>query len=108
MFTKKTSRQPTAVGAVEQLLHQPGGLRVDQAAEQPLKHPSGDQEAGRGGETRQRRGDDESTDPDLEHQPASVIVAQLATEDRNQTERERVPGHDPLELRRAGTRVVPD
>ena len=40
-----------AVVALEHLLDQPGGLRVDQAAEQPLEHPrarSGSRRWGRG------------------------------------------------------------
>ena len=93
-----------AVGAAEHLLHQAGRLRVDQAAEQPLQHPRRDQEAGRGGEARERRGDDETADADLEHQPPAVVVAELAAQHGHQPERERVARDDPLQLGGTGAR----
>ena len=92
---------PAAVGAAEHLLHQARDLRVDQPAEQALQDAGADQDpGGRGEPGRAAEVTHEAGDADLEHQPAAVVVAELAAEHRHQAEGQRVAADDPLELRR--------
>ena len=64
--------------------------------------------AGPGGEPGHGAGHDEAGDPDQEHPPPPVVVAQPAGDDRDQPEGEGVAGDDPLQLGRSRVRRVAD
>ena len=85
------AERPSAGLAGEHLLDQARDLRVDQPAGEALQHPGGDQERRPGREAGQRAGHHEAGDPDQEHQPPAVVVAEPAGDDRDQPEGERVP-----------------
>jgi hypothetical protein len=92
----------------EELLDDAGHLGVDQAAGQALEDPPGDEHARRGREPHQGAAERERPDAHEQHGLAAAVVAEPATDDRDHPEGERVPRHDPLQLRGPGTGVAPD
>ena len=83
-------------------------LRDQHRAEQALCDAEADQHARRGREPAQRRRGDEPDEPDEEHAPSSVQVAEAAAGDQPGREGERVARGHPLDHRVAAAQLRAD
>ena len=92
----------------EQLLHDAGHLRVDQAAGQALEHPAGDEHARGRREPDDDAEDGEGADADQQHPPPAAVVAEPASDDRDHAEGQCVAGDHPLQLGRPGAGAPAD
>ncbi len=81
---------------------------VHQRGAGSLKNASADEHLGRVGEAAQERRQGEDDDPGDEDPPAPVGVGDLAADQHQRRERQRVAGDDPFELREVGAEVALD
>ena len=82
--------------------------RIHQRCPRALDDARGDQHFARAGEPAPERREREDDDPENEDQPPAVGVRELAADQHQGGERERIAGHDPLECRKVGLEVTLD
>jgi hypothetical protein len=84
------------------------GRRVHQRRAHALEDACRDQHLAGVGEPTPERREREDDDPDHEEEPAAVRVRELAADQHQRREAERVAGDDPLELGEVGAEVLLD
>ena len=92
----------------EEAHHQRERDRRDDRPAEPLDGPRRDQELLRAGEPARDRSDREQRDPDQEHAPVPVEVAEPPAEEQEAAEGEQVGVDDPRERRLGEPEIGPD
>ena len=80
--------------------------RQHQCRPDSLQRASANQQLGRACETAEQRGGREDREADEKHEPPAVHIGELPAREHENREAERVPGHDPLELRDADPEIA--
>nr|WP_295780766.1 hypothetical protein [uncultured Microbacterium sp.] len=99
----ETPEGPPPLARREGVLDEPGHLRSDHAAEHPLHDARGDEHSGGRRQPHRSAGHDEPEHRDDEHPSSPAPVAEPPADDGDESERQDVAGHHPLQF--AGIRA---